>query len=104
MLEGKSSFRALHENFGRIEFNISKHVLDIVYTQAICWLALFYAPLISVVTVIKCIAIYLLRIFYVIYVSSMSVNRSLMMFTINSYFLLLLPLFSIIQLKSVPSL
>ena len=48
---------------------MSKHVLDIVYTQAICWLALFYAPLISIVTVVKCLLIYALRIFFVLYVS-----------------------------------
>ena len=71
LLEGKKSVEGLHQFAGRIEFNVSKHVLDIVYTQAICWLALFYAPLISIVTVLKCIFIYALRIFFVIYVRSL---------------------------------
>ena len=68
LLEGKKSAETLRQFAGLIEFNVSKHVLDIVYTQAICWLALFYAPLISIVTVLKCIFIYALRIFFVIYV------------------------------------
>jgi hypothetical protein len=33
MLEDSDQFRWLRYNFGVIEFNISKHVLDIVYTQ-----------------------------------------------------------------------
>ena len=69
MLEGTENYQGIHQFFGRIEFNVSKHVLDIVYTQSICWLGLFYAPLISVVTVFKCLLIYALRMFYVIYVS-----------------------------------
>ena len=69
MLENSENYKTLHSFVGCIEFNISKHVLDIVYTQSICWLALFYAPLISVVTVVKCIFIYGLRLFYVLYVS-----------------------------------
>ena len=59
------SFRV---NFCVINFNVTKHVLDIVYSQTICWLTLFYAPLITVVTLLKLLVIYYLRIFYVNFV------------------------------------
>ena len=55
-------------NFCVINFNVTKHVLDIVYSQTICWLTLFYAPLITVVTLLKLLMLYYLRIFYVNYV------------------------------------
>ena len=58
------------ESFGVIQFNVTKHVLDIVYSQTICWLALFFAPLITLVTVLKFIVVYYLRIFYINYVSN----------------------------------
>ena len=50
-----------------IEFNIPKHVLDIVYSQTICWMALFFAPLISFVTSIKLFAIFYLRMWFLRY-------------------------------------
>lgn len=53
---------------GTIEFGITKNVLDIVYSQAICWLAVFYAPLILAVTIVKSILLYFFRLFYVLYV------------------------------------
>ena len=31
-----------------IEFNIPKHTLDIIYSQTICWMGLFFSPLIKV--------------------------------------------------------
>eukprot|EP00095_Tigriopus_kingsejongensis_P004414 maker-scaffold654_size118352-snap-gene-0.10 protein:Tk04414 transcript:maker-scaffold654_size118352-snap-gene-0.10-mRNA-1 annotation:"hypothetical protein BRAFLDRAFT_199751" len=54
--------------FGTIEFGISKNVLDIVYTQTICWLVVFFAPLIVLVTIIKSFIIFWLRIIYVLYI------------------------------------
>ena len=68
-LKGKESIAGFRNMFGVIEFNVTKHLLDIVYSQTICWLSLFYAPLITVVTAIKLILVYLLRIFYVNIVS-----------------------------------
>ena len=68
-LKGKESIKSFRNMFGVIEFNVTKHLLDIVYSQTICWLSLFYAPLITVVTAIKLILVYLLRIFYVNVVS-----------------------------------
>ncbi|KAI4478729.1 hypothetical protein M0804_011757 [Polistes exclamans] len=37
---------------GEQEFDLSKHVLDIVYSQTICWLGCFFAPLLPMVAVI----------------------------------------------------
>lgn len=34
---------------GEQEFELSKHVLDIVYTQTICWLGTFYAPFLPLI-------------------------------------------------------
>jgi len=48
-----------------MQFDISKHLLDIVYSQTICWFALFFAPLISAVTMLKMFLIFYLRLFFV---------------------------------------
>jgi len=55
-----------------IEFNIPKHVLDIVYSQTICWMGLFFAPLLSIVTFIKLLFIFYLRIWYLKYLCTPS--------------------------------
>ena len=54
---------------GIIHFDMTKHVLDIVYSMTICWMALYFAPLISLVTLIKFVVIFYLRLFFVNYVS-----------------------------------
>ena len=53
-----------------MEFDISKHVLDIVYSQTICWFAIFFSPLISALTMVKIFAVFYLRLFFVKYVST----------------------------------
>ena len=68
---------------GTIEFGIAKNALDVVYSQAICWLAMFYAPLITVVTVVKSFLIFYIRMFYVLYV------RATIDFKFNIYHILL---------------
>lgn len=60
---------------GSVEFTISKHVLDIVYSQIICWLAMFYAPLITVVTVIKMMFLFFLRWLYVKFVCKPTLGK-----------------------------
>jgi len=55
-----------------IEFNIPKHVLDIVYSQTICWMGLFFAPLLSIVTFIKLFLMFYLRIWYLKYLCTPS--------------------------------
>lgn len=37
---------------GEQEFELSKHVLDIVYSQTLCWLGTFYAPFLPAIAVI----------------------------------------------------
>ena len=49
---------------GKLEFNIPKHVLDIVYSQTICWMGLFFAPLLSLITLIKLLSLFYIRLSY----------------------------------------
>lgn len=48
--------RAINSKFTRFigeqEFELSKHVLDIVYSQTICWLGTFYSPFIPATAVL----------------------------------------------------
>lgn len=48
--------RHMDTKFGRFigeqEFELSKHVLDIVYSQTLCWLGSFYAPFLPAIAVI----------------------------------------------------
>ena len=62
------------KRFGDMEFDISKHVLDIVYSQTICWFAIFFSPLISVLTMVKIFLVFYLRLFFVKYVSTCKRN------------------------------
>ncbi|XP_023343513.1 transmembrane channel-like protein 7 isoform X2 [Eurytemora carolleeae] len=50
---------------GNISFDVTKHVLDIVYSQTICWMGLFFAPLLSLVTFIKFVLILFIKIIYI---------------------------------------
>ena len=47
-----------------IEFNIPKHTLDIIYSQTICWMGVFFSPLISLITFVKLFVIFYLRLGY----------------------------------------
>ncbi|XP_062581702.1 transmembrane channel-like protein 7 isoform X2 [Saccostrea cucullata] len=51
---------------GPAEFDIPKNVLDIVYTQTLCWLGFFYAPLVPALATIS-----LFTLFYLKYLSAM---------------------------------
>ncbi len=75
----KVSKRLLPSVLSTVEFGVSKHVLDIVYSQTICWMTVFFAPLILVVTVLKTLAIYIVRMFYV------RVVRQVICFFISAY-------------------
>ena len=46
------------------EFNLVANTLNLVYGQSICWLGMFYCPLLPLATAIKCIVV-----FYVKYLS-----------------------------------
>lgn len=39
---------------GAQSFDLPKHVLDVVYTQTLCWVGCFYAPLLSFIFLIIC--------------------------------------------------
>lgn len=43
----------LCQKIGEQEFQIPKNVLDVVYSQTLCWLGTFYSPLIAGITVMK---------------------------------------------------
>lgn len=45
---------------GEQEFDLPKHVLDVVYSQTLCWLGFYFAPLLPAI-----VAIYLVFIFYI---------------------------------------
>ena len=64
-LKGNKSLEGFRNTFGVIYFNVTRLVLDIVYSQELCWLGLFFAPLITIVTMVKLCFMLLLRLFYV---------------------------------------
>nr|XP_019920545.2 transmembrane channel-like protein 7 isoform X8 [Crassostrea gigas] len=57
---------AICKKIGLAEFDIPKNVLDIVYTQTLCWLGFFYAPLIPALATIS-----MFVLFYLKYLSAM---------------------------------
>nr|XP_022315277.1 transmembrane channel-like protein 7 isoform X5 [Crassostrea virginica] len=57
---------AVCKKVGPAEFDIPKNVLDIVYTQTLCWLGFFYAPLIPALATISFFVL-----FYLKYLSAM---------------------------------
>lgn len=70
LLGGCTGNPFLSGTLGTITFDVTKHVLDIVYSQTICWLAMFYAPLIVVITLLKSFVIFYIRLFYVLKVNN----------------------------------
>jgi len=48
-----------------INFDVTNSVLDIVYSQTICWMGLFFAPMLSLVTFLKFTLIFFVNIIYV---------------------------------------
>ena len=46
------------------EFNLVGNTLDMVYSQSICWLGMFYCPVLPMITSVKCVIV-----FYVKYLS-----------------------------------
>ncbi|KAK6622947.1 hypothetical protein RUM43_008799 [Polyplax serrata] len=60
MLIGKHCKSKLAKLIGEQEFDLPKHVLDVVYTQTICWLGTYFSPILP-----GLVAIYLFFMFYV---------------------------------------
>ncbi|XP_014679644.1 PREDICTED: transmembrane channel-like protein 4, partial [Priapulus caudatus] len=46
---------------GQQEFVLPKNVLDIVYTQTLCWLGSFFSPVLPLITVVKCFLFFYLK-------------------------------------------
>ncbi|XP_018014670.1 transmembrane channel-like protein 7, partial [Hyalella azteca] len=51
------------QRVGAMEFEIPKHVLDIVYGQTLCWLGMFYAPLLPLITAFKLVLVFYIKYF-----------------------------------------
>ncbi|XP_031835639.1 transmembrane channel-like protein 7 isoform X2 [Nomia melanderi] len=49
--------------FGEQEFDLPKHVLDVVYLQTICWLGCFFAPLLPLVAIIGTFILFYIKKF-----------------------------------------
>ncbi|XP_076312107.1 transmembrane channel-like protein 7 isoform X2 [Tachypleus tridentatus] len=50
---------------GRQEFDVTSNVLDLVYSQTLCWLGTFYSPLLPAITVIKHFILFYIKQFTV---------------------------------------
>lgn len=51
-LLAKHSEKKFVKFIGEQEFELSKHVLDVVYSQTLCWLGSFYAPFLPAIAVV----------------------------------------------------
>ncbi|XP_050394548.2 transmembrane channel-like protein 7 isoform X1 [Patella vulgata] len=49
------------ELIGEQEFDLPKNVLDIVYSQTLCWLGMFFCPLIPLITMLKCFIVFYVK-------------------------------------------
>lgn len=95
---------------GEQSFDLPKHVLDVVYSQTLCWVGLFYAPLLSPIASITFFLMFYIKRFACLYNSKPSTivyrasrsNSMFMIVLLVSYVFALLPLvYSISEL--VPS-
>lgn len=62
-LVARHSDNKIVQFIGEQEFNLPKHVLDIVYSQTICWLGCFFAPLLPLIAVIGSFLIFYVKKF-----------------------------------------
>ncbi|XP_013776355.1 transmembrane channel-like protein 7 isoform X2 [Limulus polyphemus] len=53
------------KKIGRQEFDVTSNVLDLVYSQTLCWLGTFYSPLLPGITVIKYFILFYIKQFTV---------------------------------------
>ncbi|KAL4239706.1 ion transport [Mactra antiquata] len=49
------------KKIGPQDFDLPQNVIDIIYSQTLCWLGLFFSPLIPLMTFIKCFIFFYLR-------------------------------------------
>lgn len=48
------------------EFDIGRNTLDLIYSQALCWMGTFYSPLLSVMMIIKLFILFYVKVFSVL--------------------------------------
>ena len=97
---------------GEQDFDLPKHVLDIVYIQTLCWLGTFYAPLLPVMFIIIFFLMFYIKKFAclvnskpgnVIHRASRS-NSMFMTVLLVSYIVALLPVaYSVAEIRPSPS-
>ncbi|XP_003702260.2 transmembrane channel-like protein 7 [Megachile rotundata] len=75
--------------FGEQEFDLPKHVLDVVYLQTICWLGCFFAPLLPLVAVIGTFFLFYIKKFSCL-VNSTPSSKIYRASNSNSLFMLIL--------------
>lgn len=63
MLIAKYSKSKVAKLVGEQEFDLPKHVLDVVYTQTLCWLGSFYAPVLPLIAVLQCFLLFHIKKF-----------------------------------------
>lgn len=52
---------AVIKKIGPQEFDLPQSVIDIIYSQTLCWLGMFFSPLIPLMTFLKCFIFFYLR-------------------------------------------
>lgn len=52
------------------EFNLVGSTLDMVYSQSICWLGMFYCPILPLITTFKCFVVFYVKYFSLLIYSS----------------------------------
>ncbi|XP_069668681.1 transmembrane channel-like protein 7 isoform X2 [Periplaneta americana] len=63
MLIAKYSKSKVAKFIGEQEFQLPKHVLDVVYSQTLCWLGSFYAPVLPLVAMLECCLLFHIKKF-----------------------------------------
>ncbi|XP_012272322.1 transmembrane channel-like protein 7 isoform X2 [Orussus abietinus] len=95
---------------GEQEFDLSKHVIDVVYSQTVCWLGTFFAPLLPLIAIIALFLLFYIKKFTFLVNSTPSnqvyrASRSNLLFMsilLVSYIFIMIPLgFIIVEL--IPS-
>nr|XP_006819109.1 PREDICTED: transmembrane channel-like protein 7-like [Saccoglossus kowalevskii] len=93
---------------GQQEFEITKNVLDIIYSQTICWLGAFFSPLLPAICVMKSFIFFYLKKWSLIYnflppsrpYRASKSNTFFMVVLLIAFLLCLLPIgFSIMQIE-----
>lgn len=99
-LLGRTSENKLMKFIGQQTFNLPKHVLDIVYSQTICWLGCFFSPFLPLLTVVGTFFLFYIKKFSCLVNSTPSVfvykasrsNSLFMLVLLISYIFSMIPI------------